>query len=141
MQFKKRKKIAFLILIVFFVNTLAKAQNEDTPANKDEVLMVVEKMPEFPVGENALRLFIAINVEYPIGAQEKEIQGTVYIRFVVTKTGEIGEVVIMRGVDPLLDNAAIKVVKTLPKFSPGYQKGKAVNVWYTVPITFQLSTN
>ena len=106
---------------------------------EEEVFFVAEKMPVYPGGEEALRLYIGENVDYPINAQEAEIVGTVYVRFVVTKTGHVGEVVLLRGVDPLIDNAAIDVVKTLPKFTPGEQRGKKVSVWYTVPITFQLT--
>ena len=105
----------------------------------DPILPVAEKMPKYPGGEAALRAYIAENVEYPEQAKEADIQGTVYVRFVVTKTGNIGEVTLLRGVDPLLDNASLAVVKTLPKFTPGEQRGKKVSVWYTVPITFQLS--
>ena len=105
----------------------------------EEVFFVAEKMPVFPGGEAALRGYIAENVDYPELARENEIQGTVYVRFVVTKSGKVGEVVLLRGVDQLLDDAAVDVVKTLPPFTPGEQRGKKVSVWYTVPITFQLS--
>lgn len=112
----------------------------DAPEEEPDVpLLIVEKMPEFPGGEEALRLYIAENVEYPPLAQENDIQGKVYVRFVVTKTGEVGEVQVVRGVDKLLDDEAIRVVKTLPRFTPGQQRGKNVSVWYTVPIDFQLN--
>ena len=107
----------------------------------DEVFFVVEKMPQFPGGEAALRQYIAENIAYPVLAQENDIQGTVYVRFVVTKKGNVGEVQVVRGVDKLLDDEAIRVVESLPKFTPGSQRGKKVNVWYTVPIKFQLNTN
>jgi protein TonB len=97
-------------------------------------------MPEFIAGgEAGLRQFIAEHIEYPELAQENDIQGTVYIRFVVTKTGTIGDVQVVRGVDPLLDEEAVRVVKSLPKFKPGMQGGRPVPVWFSVPIVFQLN--
>jgi len=76
---------------------------------------------------------------YPKEAMEKNMQGSVYVRFVVTATGAIGEVQIMRSVDPLLDAAAIEAVKKLPAFTPGRQGGVAVPVYYNMPITFRLA--
>jgi len=105
----------------------------------DQVFLIVEKMPEFPGGEPALREFIAKNIKYPPLAQENDISGKVYVRFVVTKTGAVGEVQVVRSVDKLLDDEAVRVVETLPNFKPGQQRGKAVSVWYTVPIYFQLN--
>ena len=115
--------------------------DDDGDGGGDEVFFVVEKMPKFPGGDDALRQYIAENVDYPVLAQENDIQGTVYVRFVVLKTGAVGEVQVVRGVDKLLDDEAIRVVESLPKFEPGSQRGKKVNVWYTVPIKFQLNTN
>ncbi len=113
---------------------------EETEEKEEEepVFFIVEQMPEFPGGEIALRKYIAEHVEYPTIARENDIQGKVYIQFEVTKNGNIGQVKVARGVDPLLDKEAIRVVKSLPKWKPGMQRGKPVNVWYTVPINFQL---
>ena len=97
-------------------------------------------MPEFPGGVMALKRYIAENVAYPSIARNNGIQGTIFIRFEVTKTGGIGKVEIQKGVHPLLDNAAIKVIKSLPKFIPGEgSNGVKVNVWYSIPVTFKLS--
>ena len=71
-------------------------------------------------------------------AQENNVQGKVIVQFVVTKTGAIGEVKVVRSVDRDLDKEAIRVVKSLPKFIPGKMNGQAVNVWYTLPVTFKL---
>ncbi len=106
---------------------------------EEEPLIWAEQMPEFPGGETALRTFLAQNIKYPDLAAENDIQGTVYVRFVVTKTGKVGEVQITRGVDPLLDEEAVRVVKMLPDFSPGSQGGRPVPVWFSVPIVFQLN--
>ncbi len=105
----------------------------------DEVLLISEQMPEFPGGEVALRKFIAENLQYPKITQECDISGKVYVRFVVTKIGEVANIQIVRGVDELLDMEAIRVISTLPNFKPGMQNGKPVNVWYTVPVDFQLN--
>ena len=112
----------------------------DEAEEECEVLIFsyVERMPEFAGGVNSLRAYIAKNIKYPEIARENEIQGTVYVRFVVKKNGEIGEVQIVKGVDPLLDNEAIRVIKSLPKFKPGMQDGIRVEVWYSIPIKFVL---
>ena len=106
---------------------------EDAP-----VFFIVEDMPEFPGGEVELRKYIAKSVKYPVIAQENGIQGRVYISFVVSKKGEVTDVKVARGVDPNLDKEAIRVVKAMPKWKPGKQRGKAVKVSYTVPINFVL---
>jgi TonB family protein len=104
----------------------------------DDVFVVVEDMPEFPGGEEALRNWIAENVKYPVEAAEKGIQGKVYAMFVVEKDGSIGRSKVVRGVFPLLDEEALRVVNAMPKWKPGRQRGKEVAVSYTIPINFQL---
>jgi TonB family protein len=105
---------------------------------EEQIFFIVENMPEFPGGEPELRKFIANNIEYPATAQEKGIQGRVYVTFVVDKNGEVANARIARGVDPSLDKEALRVVNSLPKWTPGKQRGEAVNVSYTVPINFAL---
>jgi TonB family protein len=104
----------------------------------EQIFFIVEEMPEYPGGEMALRQFIANSVKYPTDAQEKGIQGKVYVSFVVSKDGGVADAKIARGVNPSLDAEALRVVNALPKWMPGKQKGKAVNVSYTVPINFVL---
>ncbi|KAF0237126.1 MAG: outer membrane transport energization protein [Prolixibacteraceae bacterium] len=104
----------------------------------EQIFFIVEEMPEYPGGEMALRQFIANSVKYPTDAQEKGIQGKVYVSFVVSKDGSVASAKIARGVNPSLDAEALRVVNALPKWKPGMQKGKAVNVSYTVPINFVL---
>jgi protein TonB len=111
---------------------------EDEEEEEAQIFFIVEKMPEFPGGELGLRKYIATHVKYPNIARENNIQGKVYIRFCVTSAGKVEKVSIARGVDPILDKEATRVVKALPKWKPGEQRGKKVNVWYTVPINFQL---
>jgi len=112
---------------------------EDEEIEEDKIFIHVKNMPKFPGGINALRSYIANNVKYPTVAKENGIQGTVYLRFEVTKTGSVGKVELQKGVDPLLDDEAIKVVKKLPRFTPGEQNGRKVNVWYSLPVTFRLN--
>lgn len=108
---------------------------EDSITKEDEIF-VMPVMPKFPGGNVALKKFISENLRWPI---EFDGMGTVFLRFEVKKTGEIGKVEIQRGVDPLLDKEAIRVIKTLPKFKPGMQDGKPVNVWYSVTVPFKLN--
>ena len=110
---------------------------EDT--GEAEIFVVVEDMPQFPGGN--VQRWISKNVKYPILAQENGIQGKVFIQFVIEKDGSITDVKVMRGVDASLDKEAIRVVKSMPKWKPGKQRGKPVRVSYTLPINFQLSNN
>ena len=111
---------------------------DKTEVEENKVFTAVEQMPQFPGGEAELMKYISKNLKYPPVAMENNIQGRVTIQFVVTKTGKIGEVKVARGKDPDLDKEAVRVVKSLPDFIPGKMNGQAVNVWYTVPITFKL---
>jgi len=112
---------------------------EDTQEEEDQIFIYVKNMPEFPGGVVALKRYIGSHVVYPAVAKENGIEGTVFLRFEVTKTGKVGKVELQKGVDPLLDNEAIKVIKTLPRFKPGEQNGKKVSVWYSIPVTFKLT--
>lgn len=103
-----------------------------------EPFVVVEEMPQFPGGETALLRYISDNTIYPVEAKDKNIEGRVIISFCVTAKGAINQISVLKGVDPVLDQEAIRVVQTLPAFKPGKQGGKAVPVWYRVPITFTL---
>ncbi len=111
---------------------------DEEEADDAPVFFIVEEMPEFPGGEEALRKFIATSVKYPVIAQENGIQGRVYVSFVVNTKGKVIDVKIARGVDPNLDKEAIRVVNSMPAWKPGKQRGKSVKVSYTVPINFVL---
>ena len=100
--------------------------------------MVVEQMPEFPGGMAELMKFLSKNIKYPTIAQENGIQGRVIVQFVVNQDGSIVDPVVMRSVDPYLDKEALRVISSMPKWKPGMQRGKAVRVKYTVPVTFRL---
>ncbi len=99
---------------------------------------VVEEMPQYPGGDIALLKFIAENTRYPAVAKEQNVQGRVIIRFCITSEGDVSMISVIKSVSPELDAEAMRVVETLPDFKPGTQGGKAVPVWYMVPITFTL---
>ncbi len=100
---------------------------------------VVEDMPTFNGGDvNKFRDWVAHNVNYPSIAKENGIQGKVYIMFIVDKNGDLTDAKIMRGVDPSLDNEALRIVRSSPKWKPGMQKGEAVNVRYAITVNFAL---
>ncbi|MCM1051877.1 MAG: energy transducer TonB [Paenibacillus sp.] len=113
-------------------------EKKPEPVDDNRVFDVVEQKPQFPGGEAALLKYVSEHIRYPAMAQENNIQGRVVVQFVVTKTGDVGEVKVVRGKDPDLDKEAVRVVKSLPKFVPGKMNGHAVNVWYTLPIQFKL---
>lgn len=123
---------------------------EDTESDEDveieieeeddeEFFMVVENMPEFPGGDLGLMKYIQKNVKYPAIAKEYNITGKVYVSFIVDKKGSVTNVKIVRGVDKNLDAEAMRVVKSLPKYKPGKQRGKSVRVMFTIPINFTLN--
>lgn len=112
------------------------------PAPKPEVATkvfdVVEEMPSFPGGQGALMQYLASNIKYPVVAQENGVQGRVIVSFVVERDGSISDVKVARSVDPSLDREAQRVVKSMPRWSPGKQNGSTVRVKYTVPVVFRL---
>ena len=121
------------------LNDKIQVVKEESIEESDEApYVVVEEMPMFPGGDAALLKYIAENTHYPEVAKENNIQGRVIIRFCVTAKGGVSQISVLKGVAPELDAEAIRVVKTLPAFKPGRQGGKAVPVWYMVPITFTL---
>ena len=105
---------------------------------KEEIHTLVEQMPQFPGGDAALMKYLSSHINYPPMAAENGVQGKVILQFVVEKDGRVGEVKIARSVDKDLDKEAIRVVKSLPKFTPGRQNGYPVRVWYTLPVNFKL---
>lgn len=108
------------------------------PEVSNKVFDVVEEMPHFPGGAAALQAFLSSNTKYPVVAQENGVQGRVIVSFVVERDGSITDVKVVRSVDPSLDREATRVVKSMPRWSPGKQNGSAVRVKYTVPVVFRL---
>jgi len=116
-----------------------KADQKISDDNYDgKAYKVVEKMPQFPGGDAGLLNFIFENTHYPDSAKAKNIQGKVIARFIVNQEGKVEDVRIQKGVHPLLDKEAIRVIKLVPDFTPGYKGGRPVKVYYMVPIAFRL---
>mgnify|MGYP001160544309 CR=1 FL=1 len=107
-------------------------------AEVEKPFEVVEQPPTFPGGIQELYSFLSKNIRYPSVAQESGIEGRVIVQFVVSKTGDITDVTVVRGIDPSCDKEAIRVVKLLPRWNPGKQRGVAVPVLYTLPVSFKL---
>ena len=111
----------------------------DGSSEDDVVFVIVESMPEFPGGQQALFKYLSENVKYPVIAQENGIQGRVVCQFVVNKDGSIDDIEVVRsGGDPSLDKEAVRLIRSMPKWKPGRHKGKAVRVKYAVPVNFKL---
>ena len=119
-------------------NEVIVEEKKPEPVDDNKVFTAVEQPPTFPGGEAALLKYIADHIRYPAVAQENNVQGRVVVQFVVTKTGKVGEVKVVRSKDPDLDKEAVRVVKSLPNFIPGKMNGNPVNVWYTLPVNFKL---
>lgn len=122
-------------------------QGEATPApppvveekpKEDEVFQVVEQVAEFPDGQAALFKWLSQNIKYPAVARENNIQGKVTLRFIVEKDGSVNGVTVVRGANDLLDKEAVRVVKDMPKWKPGKQRGNAVRSYFTLPVVFKL---
>lgn len=112
----------------------------EPPKHEDEnkVFDVVEQPPSFPGGMAALQAYLRDNIKYPVVAAENGIEGRVIVQFVVGKDGSISNVTVARSADASLDKEAVRVVKSMPKWTPGKQNGTTVNVKYTCPVTFRL---
>lgn len=113
-------------------------QEDEESAEETQIFMVVESMPEFPGGEAALYKFLAENIKYPQMAKESGIQGRVFVTFVVERDGKVTDVRVLRGIGGGCDEEAIRVVKNMPKWAPGKQRGKSVRVQYNLPVKFTL---
>lgn len=125
----------FSVICFFFMMALPmNAQSESST----KVYYEVDEMPSFPGGLNGLMTFLAQNMGYPVTAQENGVQGRVTVSFVVETDGSITDVEVARSVDPFLDREAMRIVKAMPKWTPGKKDGKPVRVKYTVPVVFRL---
>lgn len=122
------------MITIPFVN-----DGQQVPQKKGDVYVTVDKMPEFPGGLNAQQRFIGENLKYPVEAQEKGVEGRVIVRYVIRSTGDITDIEVIRGVYPSLDEEVVRIVKAMPKWIPGKQNGKAVDVYYTLPLIFKIS--
>ena len=105
---------------------------------EQEIFKIVEEMPSFPGGEQKLMEFVGKNIKYPQIARETGIQGRVFVNFVVEPDGSVSNVTVLRGIGGGCDEEAMRVVKNMPKWKPGKQRGKAVRVQYMLPVNFRL---
>jgi TonB family protein len=140
-----------LILLVAFTNpknsvvlNSSPVQKEPTKSKqiktqeKQDVVLMADVMPEFPGGTEKLMEYLKTNIKYPEEAKTKGIKGRVFVQFIVSNTGKIKDTKIMRGVNKLLDDEAIRVIKAMPDWKPGLKDGKPVNVQMNIPVNFAL---
>ena len=111
----------------------------EEPEEEDQIFQVVEEDATFPGGTAELMKYLQKNIKYPSICQEQGIQGRVIVQFVVEKDGSITDVQVIKAINPYLDKEAVRVVSTMPKWSPGKQRGKPVRVRFTLPVTFRLN--
>ena len=127
-------KVLIMMLTMLFGFSITKAQAQ----GKDKVYDIVEVMPQYPGGMPELMQYLAKNIKHPIQAQKKGIEGRVTVRFIVEKDGSISNVTVVRHIHPLLDKEAVRVIKAMPKWSPGMLNGKPVRVKFNIPVAFRL---
>lgn len=127
-------------MLLTFVGSISFAQEIESEGEiEDYIFVIVEEMPEFPGGKDSLYKFLGANIVYPNKAKKDGIEGKVYVNFTIEKDGAINEVKVLRSVHPLLDEEAVRVVESFPKWKPGKQKGKTVRVSYNLPLNFVLN--
>lgn len=127
-------KVALMMLVLLFSFMTSTAQTK----KNDMVFDVVEVMPQFPGGQIAMLQYMMKNIKYPKQAMKEGIQGRVTVRFIVEKDGSISDVKPILSVHPLLNKEAVRVVKSMPKWTPGKQNGKPVRVRFNLPVMFKL---
>lgn len=143
------KKIV-LTIILALMGAAAMAQSETKTTAKpesteplnvieEEVFVVVEEEPEFPGGMEALYRYLASNIKYPENAKKERIQGKVYVSFVIEKDGSVSNIKVLRDIGGGCGEEAVRVVKQMPKWKPGRQRGKRVRTQYNLPINFNLN--
>ena len=118
------------------IETLEGKEGEDIV--DAEIFTVVDQMPEYPGGEEALMQYLADNIKYPVQAVEEGIEGQVFVSFIIQPAGNVDHVKVLKGIGGGCDEEAIRVVSEMPNWKPGYEKGVAVMVEYNVPISFKL---
>lgn len=127
-------KVTLMMLVLLFSFTTSTAQTK----KNDMLFSVVEVMPQYPGGQIAMLKYLMENIKYPEQAMKKGIQGRVAVSFIVEKDGSISDVRPILSVHPLLNKEAVRVVESMPKWTPGKQNGKPVRVRFNVPVMFKL---
>lgn len=146
-------RLLFLFIILFAsLSGFASAVNDDPQETKDMIeglisepaapsktAEVADVPPSFPGGAGAMMSWLGRNMKYPDNALSMNVQGRVIVKFVVYTDGTLGDIKVIKSVDPELDKEAVRLVKAMPKWNPGLINGKATNAWYTLPVTFKLN--
>lgn len=132
-----KKNLIFVCLIFPFIG-YSQLIDTTTTKSKEDVYTIVESMPEFPGGQEAMFKYLASNMNYPAKAKDNYIQGTVFVNFVIGSEGAVRDVKVIRGVNKLLDEESLRVIRSMPNWTPGVQRGKKVAVSYNLPIKFTL---
>lgn len=133
-------KKLFLLVLMALLAVPAFAQSEgNTKSSKDDVVFVqVEQSAEFPGGNSAMQQYLVKNIHYTKKARKNNIEGTVYVNFIVEKDGSISNARVIKGLDGGLDKVALKAVKKMPRWNPGMENGKPVRYQFTLPVRFRL---
>lgn len=129
------KKLIVLVALSVLCSTSAMAQ---TVVEDDAIFVVAENAPEFPGGEDSLYAYIARNIVYPEAAKKEKIEGRVFVTFIVEKDGQVSSVKLLRDIGGGCGEEAIRVLKSMPKWKPGTQRGKPVRVQFNLPVSFEL---
>lgn len=136
---KTRKNVSLKVVLMMLVLLFSFMTSTAQTKKNDMVFDVVEVMPQFPGGQIAMLKYIMENIKYPEQAMKEGIQGRVAVRFIVEKDGSISDVKPILSVHPLLNKEAVRVVESMPKWTPGKQNGKPVRVRYNLPVMFKLN--
>ena len=136
---KTRKNVSLKVALMMFVLLFSFMTSTAQTKKNDMVFDVVEVMPQYPGGPIAMLKYLMENIKYPEQAMKEGIQGRVAVRFIVEKDGSISDVKPILSVHPLLNKEAVRVVESMPKWTPGKQNGKPVRVRFNVPVMFKLN--
>lgn len=131
------KHLLPILLILICTSTFAQTNMENDTIPKSEI-MVIEIAPEFPGGREKMVEFLQKNLKYPRKAREEEIEGVVVVKFVIKPDGSVADIEVQKGVDPLLDQEAVRVISLMPKWIPGERNATKVDVTYSMPVIFKL---
>lgn len=132
------KKLILMSMMAVCCFMTASAQKTVISQNDQKVYDVVEQLPEYPGGMMAMMEYLQTNMTYPKDAEKQKVEGRVLVVFIVETDGSVSNVKVAKNVFPSLDEEAVRVVESMPKWTPGKEKGKAVRTKFTLPIMFRL---